>query len=117
VTINGGTFAFTANQTMDAGLWSGARVTNEGSVASWALTVLGAIKGTHFKAQRIASFQLAIDPSGTELFRGQSAGFELRLLTDNTVAEIWCDEDGIWDFRVYKGNAFGVLSTDYSFAA
>ena len=112
-----GVLAVTSTFNVDGAAFRGVMITNEGAGGGVQINLPPAIKNNRLKFSRVASQQLEINPDGTEAFRNQTAGHELQLLTDDTMAEIWCVEDGIWEWRVYQGNAFGVLTTDYQFAA
>ena len=113
----GGQIDITASGfTVDPGV-RGALVTNAGTAGVLVFALPPAIPGMKFSFQRVATFSLSFNPDGTEVFRGEAAGEQLNLVSDNTRADIWCTVAGTWEFQIYQGSAFAVVTTDFTFTA
>lgn len=90
-------------QTAYAG-WSGHTITNIGVGGNVEWDLPAAVVGLELTFARVAAFVMDLDPNGSEVIRGGTAGQLLRMNSDGNMVKLVCYVDGTWEVVHSQGS-------------
>jgi hypothetical protein len=83
--------------------WAYKTVTNSATGGDCVFTLPAATVGLQYTFARTSALIYDLDPSGSEIIRGGTAGQKLRMNTDGNMVTLACYQTGIWEVIASQG--------------